>query len=249
MDDKAGSAFEEVPVDVLALWLDRPADEVARLRQLLAEDERVRADRFHFTRDRARFVVGRGHLRLLLGERVGLPPASIRFGTGPHGQPFLEDGSREGVRFSVSHSGGLALIALTQGQPIGVDVERIRENADLAGLAERFFAAEERDALYAQEAGDRRAWFFQQWTAKEAVLKAVGLGLTGGLASIVVRADGAGLAVIRSRLAAVEPRAWTLAPLAVPDGYVATLAVRGVRARAACRWLPSNLVPDVSAHS
>jgi hypothetical protein len=116
----------------------------------LSDDERARAQRFVFDRDRSRFTVARGVLRNILGRYLQRPPSSIRFGYGPHGKPHLEAPPNQllpTLRFNVSHSADLVLIAVAHDREVGVDVEQIRTDFALDELARRFFSQEEVAAI------------------------------------------------------------------------------------------------------
>jgi 4'-phosphopantetheinyl transferase len=146
---------------------------------LLAPDELARAERFRFARDRAHFVSGRAQLRRRLGAAAALDPRCIEFGYGPAGKPFCD---AAGLSFNLSHSADLAVLAIVDGTAahVGVDVEvpgAGHEHLDEL-VARRFFAAGEVRRLLALPAEERRAGFFRCWTRKEALLKAVGGGLS-----------------------------------------------------------------------
>jgi 4'-phosphopantetheinyl transferase len=175
----------EVHVWRTALDLDPPR--VAALAASLSADERDRAARFHFERDRVRFTVARGVLRALLGRYLDLPAPALAFDYGQHGKPSLAaaavarpvDGAPGAeLRFNLSHSAGVALCAVTRGREVGVDVEGLRADFATDEIAERFFSPAERAALRALPAGARCAAFFACWTRKEAYIKARGLGLS-----------------------------------------------------------------------
>jgi 4'-phosphopantetheinyl transferase len=144
--------------------------------QLLDPEERIRAARFHFERDRHAFVMRRAALRCLLAEELGLQPAQVRFQLGSHGKPALV-GEPE-LHFNVSHSGQLALFGMAQRHPLGVDVEEARLKPDLIALADRILTAAEMQEFRALSANDQLSAFYQYWTRKEAVVKALGLGLS-----------------------------------------------------------------------
>lgn len=158
-------------VDEIYLWRtalaavpDRP--------ETLSSDERERADRFHFERDRIAFRAGRAWLRAVLAGYLGVPPAAIRFGYGPHGKPHLAD--RPDLRFNLAHSGGWAALAVATGREVGIDVEAIRP---IAERVERVvFTPAEIAALNRLPAEERRLGFYNAWTRKEAYLKALGSG-------------------------------------------------------------------------
>jgi 4'-phosphopantetheinyl transferase len=141
----------------------------------LTDDERTRAERYKVANARQQFVTGRGLLRRLLAEQLGLAPVAVPITYTGAGKPVLADAS-SGLHFNVSHTDGLALIALCS-RPVGIDVERIRTLSDAAGLVGRFFSAAERAAYLGLPEGLRAAGFFRGWTSKEAVIKAAGLSV------------------------------------------------------------------------
>jgi 4'-phosphopantetheinyl transferase len=155
--------------DLWRIALDRPAPGAAAL---LSEDERARAARYAFERDRARFVAGRAALRTLLAAYAGRPAQALTFALGAHGKPSLPGGPP----FSFSNSQGAALCAVGGGRELGVDLERLRDVPDAAAVARSAFTPAEL-AAWRAAGGDGRAAFLRIWTRKEAVLKALGLGL------------------------------------------------------------------------
>ena len=158
------------------LWLVRLAqsDDVADIATLDAQ-ERERARRFRFERDRRRYIDAHVALRRVLAERTGRAAAALEFEAGPFGKPRLAGAPR--CTFSLSHSDDLALIALADAGEIGVDIERVRPLPDLDALALQCLAVDELQALEALPAADRPFGFLQAWTRKEACLKALGTGL------------------------------------------------------------------------
>lgn len=142
------------------------------LGSLLSADERARANRFRFEEDRARLIVARGGLRRILSSYCSVPPHSIEFQTGSHGKPALLKPSVE-LEFNISHSGDYVIIAVTSGVACGVDIEWRRASTEEAAIAASFFCDREVEWLSRIEAG-----FLRLWTAKEAVIKAVGRGLS-----------------------------------------------------------------------
>lgn len=159
-----------------------------RLWTLLSRDEIDRAVRIPDPRIRRRYVAGRAALRRLLGERLETPPAELRFDYGPRGKPSLEGAE---VGFNLSHSGDLALIAISDGGLVGVDLEQLRPRPRLDLLSRRVLTDDERELLdRADAAGEGLRWFLRCWTAKEAVAKALGLGLALAPSRISVVPEG-----------------------------------------------------------
>jgi len=158
-------------VDLWRIDLDRP---VPGSLALLNAEERARASRFVFDRDRTRFVAGRAVQRLILAGYTGGAPEALRFELGPYGKPHLS----AGLAFSYSGSGACGLLAVGGDRPLGVDVEWVREVSDAAALARGVFTPEEL-AAWRIRGDDPGAGFLRVWTRKEATLKALGLGLGG----------------------------------------------------------------------
>ncbi|HVT29114.1 MAG TPA: 4'-phosphopantetheinyl transferase superfamily protein [Lacipirellulaceae bacterium] len=194
---------------------------------MLAPDERDRADGFHFDRLKRRYVIARCALRRLLGGYLGVEPAAVRLTTDPNGKPRIGDvHSTSSLKFNVSHSGDLALIGFTTGCEVGVDVEQIREVGRLEQIARRFYHPSETEAILAAPAEERNKAFFRCWTGKEAVLKAVGSGVTGSLAAFQVPRSASGKGWIEwsaNPFAGKRWRCW-LQPLSPCDGYAAAIA-------------------------
>ena len=153
---------------------------------MLAPDEAARAARFHFDRDRRRYIVARGTLRRLLEQYLNIDARLITMRNGPQGKPNLVG---DALQFNVSHSGGVGLFAFCRDAAVGVDVEQIRPMADALALAGRFFAPEEQEMLSRAPADARDAVFFRVWTCKEAFIKALGEGLSHPLDAFSVAID------------------------------------------------------------
>ncbi len=153
--------------------LDVDAATLAALTGILGADERARAERYRFPRDRRRFVVRRARLRQLLGGWTGRAPASLTFGESRHGKPILAGGPP----FSLSHSADTMMLAIADVE-VGCDLERIDATLDWQPLAETFFTTTERAALAALPPAAARRAFFTCWARKEAFVKALGRGLS-----------------------------------------------------------------------
>jgi len=165
------------------LWLVSARIDVAErdiLYEVLSADERDRAGRFRFEEDRARSIHGRGGLRRILSSYCQVPPHRLEFYTGTYGKPQLVGGSA-GLEFNVSHSGDYVLIGVTSGAQCGVDIECGRRDIEEVQIAERFFCPREVEWLLRTGNG-----FLRLWTAKEAILKAMGSGLSVPLSDIDV---------------------------------------------------------------
>ena len=163
----------EIPGEHVQLWaasLDRPPDRFARH---LSEPERARAERYRREQIRDRFIVGRGLLRELLGEILGITPGEVPITSEPDGKPMLT-GEFAACHFNVSHSEGVAVYAVAQGRRVGVDVEQVRDIPNMVNLVERFFATAECEAFRRLPGLEQRDAFFNGWTRKESLIKARG---------------------------------------------------------------------------
>ena len=168
---------------------------------------------------------GRAPLRAVLGGYLGVAPDRVALLDGAHGRPGLGAGHETSLGFNWSHSGDRALIAVARGVVPGIDLERQRPRPRALELARRFFTADEAAALAALPDAARSAAFLRCWTAKEAVLKALGRGLAFGLHRLSVAGSADQLAL--TWLDGDDALAWQLQPLAAGRHYVAALAWRG----------------------
>jgi 4'-phosphopantetheinyl transferase len=216
--------------------LDVPESQVRSLWDTLTADERQRAERYIFEKDRTHFVVARGLLRVLLGRYLRQEPQSLRFTYGPHGKPVLATDTGGGaLGFNVSHSHGLALYAVTRGREVGVDVERIRPEVAQEKIAERFFSPREVTVLRALPTPLQATAFFACWTRKEAYIKAKGEGLALPLDQFDVSlAPGEPAALLRTAWDPQEAACWALQDLAPAPGYRAAVAGAGHDWRLTC---------------
>lgn len=174
-------------VDVACLDIAAVAEcEWIRLAALLDESESARAARFVFEADRRAYIGAHALLRVLLSRRANIAPAAWRFASAPLGKPYLVSPPRD-LGFNLSHTRGMAAVAVAEAREVGVDVEALAQARDVLRVADRFFAPEEAAAIRAATGEEaRNNLFFSIWTLKEAVVKAEGRGLSRGLDSFVV---------------------------------------------------------------
>lgn len=196
---------------------------------LLHADEQQRAQRFLLPRHGELFVAGRGLLRTILGRYLGQPPQDLQFGYGPHGKPYLEiNGQPAALQFNLAHSHELALLAVTRGRLVGIDVERLRLDCKGDLIAEHFFTPGEVTALRQTAEEQRHQAFFTLWTRKEAFIKATGKGLAIPLAAFEVLPLAASNDVPLTLFSTPEETSrWSLRDLDPGDGYRGALAVEG----------------------
>ena len=214
-------SLQQREVHVWRLPLDQPSEPFLAL---LQPDEVSRANRFYFEKDRNRFVIARGFLRLLLGRYLETQPARLMFSYGAYGKPSLE--GDQTLRFNMSHSHLMALYAVTEGCEIGVDVERIRADFTSDDIARRYFSPFEVESLCGLPSTDRVAGFFRCWTRKEAYIKATGRGLSQALDGFDVTLGPREQAMLLRNEDGTHAR-WTLADIEVGPGYAGAVAVEG----------------------
>ncbi len=208
--------------EFLMVRLGLDPDRLGACLALLDADERERAGRFLRASDRARFVTSHAALRVSLGTALGLAPEAVRFAKDDAGRPHLAGPEGEGLDFNLSHSGDIALIGLARDMRIGVDVEVRRSLPDALRIARAHFAADEVAALSALPPQRMEAAFFGLWTRKEAVVKALGAGLSIPLDRFSVSVPPAPPRLLRMAEGAAD---WTLAAVDAGPEAEATVAV------------------------
>ena len=218
--------------DEVHVWraaLDRSPACEQRLFATLTPDEQTRANRFYFKHDRSHFIVARGVLRDVLGRYLGAQPDSLRFEYTEYGKPLLVKEFRDaGISFNLSHAKGVALLAITAGREIGVDVEWIRPGVTEEEIAERFFSTDEVRVLRALPKNAQEEAFFNCWTRKEAYIKAKGEGLSMPLDRFAVTlAPGSAAELLYTVGDPQEASRWRLLELFPGPGFVGAVAVEG----------------------
>jgi 4'-phosphopantetheinyl transferase len=207
--------------------LDVSAEALERLAATLSSSELDRADRFRRAEHRRRFVAGRGMQRDVLSRYARVAPERLTFATWPAGKPSLEPNPSD-VRFNASNAGGLAVVAVTAGLEVGIDIEPLRPVPEALDLARRFFSPAEIEALTATPVRERDAAFLTAWTRKESYIKALGGGLGVGLDSFTV-SIGAGepARLLDDGLGPATADRWSLMTLTCAAGWTGALVVEG----------------------
>jgi 4'-phosphopantetheinyl transferase len=149
-----------------------PAD----LLSLLSPDEQARAARLAIPAKAHDFVIGRARLRQILARYLRCTPTDLAFTYGPQGKPVLVPDGRGDLHFNLAHSGAWMLLAVSNGGPVGVDLEHLDSAFAFAPLAVRYFSPAEQALLSQAPPWRQRRYFYRLWTRKEACLKAMGCG-------------------------------------------------------------------------
>jgi 4'-phosphopantetheinyl transferase len=220
-----GVPASEAEVHVWTARLDPWRPHLAELDAVLTEDESRARQRYVRDVDREMFTLSRGMRRALLGEMLGCHPGRVAFEPNAFGKPRLVGGA--GLRFNVSHSGDVALLAIAL-RDVGVDVEEERESRELEAVAASHFSPRERAALVALPEARRTGGFYACWSRKEAVIKAIGMGLSFPLDAFDVEVDPrAPPRLLASRHPALDPGRWTMAALSEQPGYAQAVRLEG----------------------
>jgi 4'-phosphopantetheinyl transferase len=202
----------------VGIWFfrtDLPGEDRTALWLLLSEEERRAASRLYFEADRTRSAVAHARLRLILAAASGVEATVLEFGRSATGKPFLIGPTgATGLHFNLAHAGDFCAIAITRLGPVGIDIERVRSDLDVAALSAREFSRSEAAWLESLPESARRSAFYRLWTRKEAVLKAEGSGFSIALNEFDVLKDEV----------AIGGRMFHVRDLDAPDEYLASLA-------------------------
>ena len=215
-------SLETGTVHVWRIALNQEDDRLERFRRTLEAGELERAGRFHFDKDRRHFIVARGFLRSVVARYLGSQPEALRFEYGAYGKPAL--GTEHTLRFNLSHSNEVALLAVSLDAEIGVDVEHIRADFASEDIARRYFSRAEVEGFNALPPEERVAAFFRCWTRKEAYIKAIGKGFSQSLSAFdVTLAPGIAPALLRAE--DDDASRWWMSDIEVGEGYAGALIV------------------------
>jgi len=204
--------------EITAIVEFAPLSSAQGWRGLLSNEERTKAAGMANLAMRARFEIGRGLRRKLLADATGMSAEELSFAQSEEGKPRAFNAA--GWDFNVSHSGDYVAVAVGQGQ-VGVDLEQIRPVRDMESIVDRYFHPDEAGAWRVVAPSRREAAFFVLWSAREASMKCLGLGLARGLSvrRVVPAILSGGIAPARVGGAMVHVR-----QVEAPRGYVAMVA-------------------------
>jgi 4'-phosphopantetheinyl transferase len=236
--------MEQLAEKTIYVWLvelnTTHQDNVA-LRKLLSERERQIADTFRFEQNRHRYIVAHGRLRQILSDCTGEHPKSLRFLMGRFGKPQLYGASHlQRIRFNLAHSGHLALLGVTLDADVGVDLEEIRPLHHLSLMANTWFSDREAADLAKLQGHEQIVGFYRCWTRKEALLKALGRGLSRQMGAIDVSLKPETLArllALDGRLDGEDQRLWSIFDITPHNNYLGAAVARGKGLQLIqCQW-------------
>jgi 4'-phosphopantetheinyl transferase len=209
------------------VWWAHPTAETPALYGLLDEVERGRYAGYRREADKLRFLTGRSLIRGVAARSLGVPPSDVVLDSScfdcgkPHGKPRVVGSSLE---VSISHSGDWVVLAVTEGAPVGVDVEELRDASvdELAGIC---FSPDELATFRALPADSRRGAFFTYWARKEAVVKATGKGMTVPMTKLTLTAHDEPPRLVASATTEVDPAVTHMTDLDRGPDYRACVTV------------------------
>ena len=215
-------------IEIIIFPLESDDEKRGILYQLLSDDEKQRAASFRFDKHRHRFITGRGTIREILADKGKCPPQAIGFDLNQYGKPALDEPeSIRRIQFNASSSASTGAIAISDGIPLGFDIEKIKpgSSADYDLIVKNEFTDDENHWYEKHDKLDRIRVFFELWTCKEAYLKALGIGLSGKLDSFSIDLQGQGPSISYTALENSRQSELSLYQLNVTDEFVACLAL------------------------
>jgi len=229
-------------VHIWSLFFNAADGYTETLQSNLSVDESERAAKFHFEKDRRRFIIARGALRTILGYYLGKKPNAIIFNYTSFGKPMIADNQNNNINFNISHSDDLALYAITLNRKIGIDVERIKNDIHVLQIANKFFSPKEIAALESADKKNQHKIFFQLWTRKEALVKGLGESLSFPLEQINVSSIiGNSLSPILLPCNYKENLNWYVQDLYPKEGYTAAIAAENNNCNILC-WYNAHKI-------
>ncbi|MBS0149652.1 MAG: 4'-phosphopantetheinyl transferase superfamily protein [Nitrospira sp.] len=221
-------SLEPHAVHLWGIELEGSSGCAERCLEWLDEAERQRASRLVREQDRRHYVLAHGGLRAILSRYLGVSPCEVSLGRTEAGKPFLtkDAGKQAGITFNLSHAHTRALVAISNAQEVGVDLEWVRSKVDVVNLSERYFSPSEHTVIMRTAEDQRAMTFFRYWVAKEALLKAQGIGLQGlSDCEIFLEPDRADMEV-RTRLGSRFPNTLRVRLLLCDKGWTAAVAAQ-----------------------
>jgi 4'-phosphopantetheinyl transferase len=211
-------------VDIWRASASQPPQILDQLLQTLSQDEQDRVNRLRFDHHRYRAIASRGILRSILARYLHCDPKTIAFQYGTHGKPRVTASCLANLEFNLSHSEDLIICAIAL-QPVGIDVEFLKEIPYCDQLINRYFSLQEQAIFNALPIEAKQQAFFQYWTGKEAILKAAGLGIFD-LQKIELKPLGKGVQLSSVSGGDQSLAAWHLHSFEPQSNYFASIAIK-----------------------
>lgn len=192
---------------------------------ILSKDEQEKYHNFKINLQRDRFLINRANLRLILAKYLTINPQEIVFNYSDKGKPSLNFNIHaDKIYFNLSHKNNYTVYGIGQ-YNLGIDLEKIDDKVKIENIAQRFFCPQEYEHLSKLKKEEKRAYFFTLWTIKEAYLKSIGQGLSGGLDSIFIQdmGDNHNYQILNNQGQKLED--WIIKKWDILDNYILSIAV------------------------
>jgi 4'-phosphopantetheinyl transferase len=229
-DKFPGGLFECDHVHIWRASLDYSKSKLNLLIGSLSKDETERADRFYFEKDRTQFIVRRGILKQIISKYLEIDPKNLLFEYNRFGKPFLNSNSpKHDFRFNMSHSKNMALYCISHQKDVGIDIEYIQKDIEFLQIIDRFFSHNEKKFIQKINIDKRKEAFFKIWTRKEAILKALGKGISFPLEKVDVsfNKDNFITRINDNDYGQCTESSWYVKDLLPTEDYVASIAIEG----------------------
>ena len=222
----------------------------AAFMRLLSDEEKKRAQQFHFEKHRQPWIIAHAYLRALLNSYLHIPSTHIAFRQNEYGKPSLSSPTQSSLRFNLSHSNEIPLYAFTVQREVGVDVEYMRQNIDHEELARHSFSRYEQQTLQTLPPEERFAAFYRCWTRKEAYIKARGTGLSLPLHLFDVSLENeTSTALLASREDPREVGRWSMRNLQPAVEYAGAVMAEGMDWQLRCWECSPTMITGTSGLS
>ncbi len=205
-------------IHIWCLMLPKANNNVHDLYQNLSSDEINRASRFHFEKDKVGFSIARRGLRNILARYLHMPAKEIQFEYSEYGKPYLKNAD---IHFNISHSNEYVLYAFSKNRRLGIDVEFCKPNIDFLSLSKEICTEKEYHLLSSFSSDEQMHAFYQYWTYKEAIVKALGLGLSFPIKQIEIELNK----IENDRPVVAGDLHWSIREIPIGNNYAAALAV------------------------
>ncbi|NCO76739.1 MAG: 4'-phosphopantetheinyl transferase superfamily protein [Cyanobacteria bacterium] len=216
-------------VHIWMINIDNYREKINKFRDILSLDELEKANRFSLDKLKDSYQINRGYLRIILGNYLNIKPEEICFSYNQKGKPLLKGEIINKINFNLSHKNNYTVYALSKNN-IGIDLEQINDKVAIENIARRFFCQCEFNYLNNLPKREKPEYFFKLWTIKEAYLKAIGEGLSGGLDNIcfTINKSSENIAFISHNHDKKQDNNWYFKTLNLPNDYRIGIAINSI---------------------
>lgn len=200
-------------------WSHHQESKLRKWIDQLSDEEKIKADRFVYDRDRRRYIISHGFLRSVLSKYFNRAPREIQFGEGVHNKPFILADQGSNLHFNLSHALDVAVVAVSD-RPVGIDIEYIDANFPFAEVISQFMSEKEKSDFLRLSPSQQMKAFYYCWTRKEAYVKALGHGLSYPIRKITVPIKEESIQSWIDENQPNEPKQWHMNHLSYLSGYV-----------------------------